>query len=281
MLSRYQTNEKSRPVGNRRQRVFRTFRYFDEASRDPPIPLDDPWTRAYHDSGQLLASGINHRAKGREDQQPVKLQIIVGSTRPERAADRVAPWVVASAGAHQAFDVELLDLRDWPLPFFGESRATLGDIADPTYSDPIVKQWNQKIRAADAYIIVTPEYNHTVPGALKNALDTVWMSFAFRNKPVGFVAYSGGPVGGARAVEHLALIAVEAELVPMRNTVLIAQVQSAFGDDGQPVNPMTTHAMNILLDDVAWWGGHLARARAEGQLPPAIFRRPPVPQGQR
>ena len=114
----------------------------------------------------------------------LKLQVIIGSTRPTRAADRVAPWVVDRASAHPAFDVEVLDLRDWPLPMFAEHLGTIGDFNDPTYSNPLVRRWNHKIKEADAYLVITPEYNHSVPGVLKNAIDSVWVSLAFRNKPI-------------------------------------------------------------------------------------------------
>ena len=157
-----------------------------------------------------------------------RLQIIIGSTRPTRAADRVAPWVIDRATAHGGFEVEVLDLRDWPLPMFGEHMGTIGDFQNPTYSDPIVKRWNQKINEAEAYLVVTPEYNHSIPGVLKNAIDSVFVSFAFRNKPLATVGYSGGIAGGVRAIEHLAQIAVEAELVPLRSSVIIPQVVEAF-----------------------------------------------------
>lgn len=131
---------------------------------------------------------------------------------------------------------------------------------------------NRKIEEADGYLFITPEYNHSVPAVLKNAIDSVFLSFAFRNKPAGFVAYSGGPVGGARAVEHPAQIAVEVEMVPLRNTVLLAGVQSAFGPDGNPGNPLTSAALTILLDDLGWWARALANARAAGQLKPGGVR---------
>ena len=201
-----------------------------------------------------------------------KLQVIIGSTRPERAADLVAPWVVRRAREHGGFEVEVLDLRDWPLPMFQETRQTIGDMADPTYSDPIVRRWNRKIAEADAYLFITTEYNHSVPGVLKNAIDNVFVSFAFRNKPAGFIGYSGGIAAGVRAVEHLAHMAIEAELVPLRNTVLIGQVGSAFDEAGSPKNPMTESALTILLEDLTWWAGLLQRARAEGQVAPASVR---------
>jgi NAD(P)H-dependent FMN reductase len=201
-----------------------------------------------------------------------KLQVIVGSTRTERQADHVARWVNNRAAAHGAFDVEMLDLRDWPLPMFAEGIQTVGDFANPTYSDPLVKRWNQKIAEADAYVFITPEYNHSIPAVLKNAIDSVFVSFAFRNKPAAFVGYSGGQIGGARAVEHLAQIAIEAELVPLRNTVLLSTVQRAFLPDGAPVDALSNVALQIALDDLAWWAAALRPARAAGQLAPGGMR---------
>src|SRR5580658_3783481 len=185
-----------------------------------------------------------------------RLQIIVGSTRPERQAEPVIRWVVGRASAHK-FEVQPLDLREWPLPMFAEGMKTVGDFANPTYSVPIVKLWNQKVAEADAYVFITPEYNHSIPAVLKNAIDSVFVSFAFRNKPAAFIGYSAGAVGGARAVEHLAHIAIEAEMAPLRNTVLIADVTKAFASDGTPTNPLANAALDIALEDLAWWSAAL------------------------
>ena len=201
-----------------------------------------------------------------------KLLVIVGSTRPTRSADLVMPWLTEKVSGHEAFDAEIVDLLDWPLPMFAEHFGTIGDISDPTYSEPLVKAWNNKIKSADAYVIVTPEYNHSVPGGLKNAIDTVWVSFGFRNKPVAFVGYSGGQAAGVRAIEHLAHIFVEAEAVPVRNSVLIPFVRDAFDEQGQPVNSITNAAADVMLDDLAWWSAALEKARAEGELTPGSFR---------
>jgi NAD(P)H-dependent FMN reductase len=201
----------------------------------------------------------------------LKLQIIVGSTREGRQADAVVKWLVPVAKAHGAFEVELLDLREWPLPFFQETLATVGDFKNPTYSLPIVKQWNQKIGEGDAYLFVTAEYNHSVPGVLKNALDSVFVSFGFRNKPAGMVGYSNGAAGGARAVEHLAQIGFEADMHCLRDTVLLPRVQEAFGKDGAPTDPMVAAALKVTLDDLAWWGALLKAARPT-QLVPGGFR---------
>lgn len=200
------------------------------------------------------------------------LKIITSTTRPGRAADKVLPWLVDRLSADDRFDVELLDLRDWKLPMFQETPDTIGDRNDPTYSDPVVRDWNRKVGEGEAFVVVTAEYNHSVPGELKNAIDNVFVSQAFRNKPIGFVGYSGGPVGGARAVEHLAHIFIEAEAAPLRNAVLIGAVGAAFDEDDQPTNVITQAALNVMKDDLAWWGSALANARAEGQLLPGNAR---------
>jgi NAD(P)H-dependent FMN reductase len=201
-----------------------------------------------------------------------KLLVIIGSTRPTRAADFVIPWLTGKVSQHAAFDAEIVDLRDWPLPVFAEHFGTIGDFNDPTYSEPVVKTWNSKIKSADAYVILTPEYNHSVPGGLKNAIDSVWVSFGFRNKPVACVSYAGGQTGGVRAIEHLAHVFIEAEAAPIRNSVVIPYVRDAFDSDGQPKNPVMNAAADIMLDDLAWWSAALERARAAGELTPGSFR---------
>jgi NAD(P)H-dependent FMN reductase len=201
-----------------------------------------------------------------------KLQVIIGSTRPSRAADLVAPWVIDRAQSHGGFDVEVLDLRDWPLPMFAETFETIGDFNNPTYSTPVVRSWNQKIAEADAYLVITPEYNHSVPAVLKNAIDSVFVSFAFRNKPIAVVGYSGGISGGVRAIEHLAQIAVEAEMMPLRTVTILPQVFEAFDADHRPVNPVADISLRTALDDLKWWSEILEIARENGQLPPAAFR---------
>lgn len=202
----------------------------------------------------------------------LKLKIIIASTRPTRMADRVAPWVVESATSHGAFDVEVLDLRDWPLPMFQEHIGTIGDFNDPMYSEPIVREWNRKLKGADALLVITAEYLHSIPGVLKNAFDNVFVSYALRNKPIAAVGYSIGVAAGVRAVEHLFDVAIESEMVPLRDTVLISRVESAFDDQGVPNDFPMRIAMSIMLDDLAWWGELLSYGRSKGELPPAAFR---------
>jgi len=219
-----------------------------------------------------MSSENKHVADNAGEVHLSKLQIIIGSTRPTRSADLVHPWITKTATAQSALEVEVLDLVDWPLPFFSEHFGTIGDINDPSYSAPILKAWKKKIKEGDAYIFVTPEYNHSITGVLKNAFDSVWASNGFRNKPIAIVGYSAGIGGGIRAVEHLAQIAVEAEAVPLRNTVIIPFVGEAFDEAGQPKSSFTRVCLDVLLDDVAWWSTALKQARTAGELTPGRFR---------
>ncbi|HLH28217.1 MAG TPA: NAD(P)H-dependent oxidoreductase, partial [Acidimicrobiales bacterium] len=145
------------------------------------------------------------------------------------------------------------------------------DPKDPTYSDPVVRDWNRKVAEGDAYIVLTTEYNHSVPGVLKNALDNVFVSYALRHKPVAAVSYSSGIAAGIRAIEHLAHMVIEADGVPLRNTVVIPFVGAAFAD-GVPKDPMTDIAMEVMLEDLAWWAKVMTAARAAGEPPPGNVR---------
>jgi NAD(P)H-dependent FMN reductase len=202
----------------------------------------------------------------------LNVKLIIGSTREGRSADLVSPWVIRSLQARQDLTVEVLDLRNWDLPMFRETFATVGDPHDPTFSSPLVKEWNAKIGSGDAYLFLTPEYNHSVPAVLKNAIDSVFATFGFRNKPFGCVAYSGAIAGGSRAVEHLAHIGIEAEMVPLRNNLLFPRVGDAFDEVGEPKDPMANLVLSIFLDDLVWWGDALRVARERSVLPPAFFR---------
>ncbi len=202
----------------------------------------------------------------------LKLHVIIGSTRDGRNADAVSRWMMPIVQSRQDFNVEILDLRDWPLPLFQETIASVGDFKDPTYSNPVVKRWNVKIAEADAYVFVTPEYNHSIPAVLKNAIDSVFFSFAFRHKPVAYVAYSLGLTGGVRCVEHLSQVMLETEAVSVRTPTLVPTVTSSFDTEGQPLNPAINFTLNVMLDDLAWMGNALKTARGAGEPPPAAIR---------
>src|SRR5204863_325199 len=144
----------------------------------------------------------------------------VGSTRKERFGERPAKWIFEEAkkraeASDGAIDVELLDLRDYPLPFFDEP-ASPSSIKEP-YTNPEVAKWTAKIADGDAFIVVTPEYNHGYPAVLKNAMDYVYKEW--NKKVMGFVAY--GSVGGSRSVEQLRAVAIELQMAPLPKAIHI------------------------------------------------------------
>lgn len=202
----------------------------------------------------------------------LKLQLIVGSTREGRNAGAVLNWLLPAIQKMPGFALDVLDLRDWPLPMFQETVETVGDPRNPAYSDPLVKRWNQKIGEGDAYLIVTPEYNHGIPAVLKNAIDSVFFSYGFRHKPVAFVGYSLGVAAGVRAVEHLQHVMIEAEALPVRTQTLVPFVATAFDPSGQPTNPALEIGLRVMLEDLAWLGNALQVARAGGVHQPPTLR---------
>jgi len=159
-------------------------------------------------------------------------------------------------------DAEILDLRDYPMPFFDEPVSTSSK-KEPFKNEAVAK-WTAKIAEADAYVIIAPEYNHSMPAVLKNALDYVYQEW--NNKPLGFVSY--GSVMGARSVEQLRLIAVELQLVPIRNTVHVPVdvLVKAAGWAG-PADPSVLSTLDDkakgLLEQLTWWGNALKVARAK------------------
>ena len=178
-----------------------------------------------------------------------RIPIILGSTRDDRRGHLVADWLLTHVQQHPAITTEVIDLRDWPLPFFNESPARGG------YSDPIVGRWIERIGAADGYIIISPEYNHSFSGVLKNALDTGLR--AWRDKPVGFVAYGGETTGGARAVEQLKLVAVELGMAPIRHDIVLPSIGRQFDEAGDLRDKAIEAKVPPFLDLLVAWSGAL------------------------
>ncbi len=164
----------------------------------------------------------------------------------------------AIAEQRQDLRAELVDLRDWDLPFL--STPVPPAMAPP--SDPLTQRWEAKVAEADGYVLVTPEYNHGYPAALKNALDHVFGPW--HRKPVSFVSY-GGPGGGLRAVEQLRQVVVELEMVPLRHQVAIPRAYLAFDDEGALRDAWHVADAGRLLDELAWWSATLRAARAGAQ----------------
>lgn len=184
----------------------------------------------------------------------IKIGIILGSTRPNRNGEQVARWVldIASRRADTAF--ELVDLRDHPLPHLDEPLPpSLG-----RYHNEHTKQWADKIASFDGFVMVTPEYNHSTSGVLKNAIDYLFAEW--NNKAVGFVSY--GSAGGARAVEHLRLIAGELQMADVRQQVTLSLVTEFENFSVFKPGDYNLTALDALLDQVVAWSTALAPLRA-------------------
>jgi NAD(P)H-dependent FMN reductase len=184
-----------------------------------------------------------------------KVGIIVGSVRQGRFADHPAKWIHEVAGARDDIEVELLDLRDWPMPFFNEATS-------PAYGpskNEVALRWQKKVASLDGFIIVTSEYNRGPPASLKNALDYAYSEW--NKKPVGFVAYGG--VGGARAVEQLRLNCIELQMAPIRAAVHIQlPVYLAVLKEGKSLKEFEDVLMpGTMLDQLVWWTNALKAAR--------------------
>jgi NAD(P)H-dependent FMN reductase len=144
----------------------------------------------------------------------VKIQVIIGSTRQGRYSEKPAQWIFGEL-KKQEVDAELVDLRDYPLPFYNEPVSPLR--LNGQYPNPDVMKWSNKVKEADAYIIVAPEYNHGYTAVLKNAIDHLYPEW--NHKPVGFLSY--GSVGGARVIEQMRLVAIELQMLPIKNSIHI------------------------------------------------------------
>jgi NAD(P)H-dependent FMN reductase len=192
----------------------------------------------------------------------LKIAVIISSTRPTRFGDKPAQWIADFANKRGDIEAEIVDLRDYDLPLFDEMASNLWM---PSVGEAAIK-WQNKISEFDGYIFVTAEYNRSITGALKNALDQAYINW--NKKPFGAVGY--GAVGGARAVEHLRTIGVELQMVPVRSAVHIG------GSDFFAVHPLggqnksisdiegnLAAGANDMLDQIAWWGNATKAARTE------------------
>lgn len=190
-----------------------------------------------------------------------RVAVIIGSTRDSRFADKPAAWTYELARQRSDWEVELVDIRAFDLPLFNEKASNLWMPSE----DPRAVAWQDKLATFDAFIFVTAEYNRSVTGSLKNALDQAYKEWV--RKPAAVVGY--GSTGAARAAEHLRTIAIELQMVPIRYGVHIQ------GADFMKVHPMGANAAmseieaNILpgaramLDDLDWWTHATMAARAQ------------------
>jgi NAD(P)H-dependent FMN reductase len=189
-----------------------------------------------------------------------RIQAILGSTRPGRFGEKAAAWIIDRLAAREDLEAELVDLRDYPMPFYEQDRP-------PAYGHreypPEVASWAEKVDQADGYLVITPEYNHGYPAVLKNALDQVFPEL--NRKPVAFAGY--GNSGGARAIEQLRLVAVELELAPLRHAVHILpalMIPAMQAEDPFDIELFASldDRLDMAATDLVWWANALAQARA-------------------
>jgi NAD(P)H-dependent FMN reductase len=182
--------------------------------------------------------------------------IVVGSTRQDRFSERAAAWFQKIAVQRTDFSVEVVDLRDYPMPFFDEP-------ASPAWMPPknhVVERWAAKLAELDGFVFVTPEYNHGYSAVLKNALDYAFQQF--NRKPAAFVGYGG--VGAARAIEQLRMVAVELQMAPIPKSVNIGMAEFlSIWQQGKDFAdfPHLEQAAVALLDDLSWWSRTLQTGR--------------------
>ncbi|SIR97704.1 NADPH-dependent FMN reductase [Microbacterium sp. RURRCA19A] len=189
----------------------------------------------------------------------IKIGVILGSTRPGRNGEAVANWVLEHAAARTEATYELVDLKDYPLPHLDEPVSASFGI----YQHEHTRQWAAKIAEFDGYIFVTPEYNHSTSGVLKNAID--YLAKEWNNKALGIVSYGGA--GGVRAAEHLRLIAGELQLADVRQQVtlsLMTEFDWSRGPENVTFTPSEYSLGNLQTQfaQVEAWAAALAPLRA-------------------
>ena len=188
------------------------------------------------------------------------ISVIVGSTRQGRFSEKPAQWIFQRLKNRGGVDARLLDLRDFPMPFFDQP-VPPGMPGRPAYENEVVKKWTAEIARSDGFIFVTPEYNYGPSAVLKNALD--WVYPEWNRKAAAFVSY--GSAMGARGVQQLRLTAIELQLAPVRSSVYIpvatlwAHFQS--GDVNAGLTELEATA-KTMIDDLLWWTEALKAARA-------------------
>jgi NAD(P)H-dependent FMN reductase len=184
----------------------------------------------------------------------IRIGIILGSTRPGRNGEAVARWVLDVAKQRSDAEYELVDIAEYNLPHLDEAMPpSMGQ-----YERPHTKAWAEKIASFDGYVFVTPEYNHSTSGALKNAIDFLYSEW--NNKAAGFVSY--GSVGGTRAVEHLRLVMGELQVADVRAQVALSLYTDFENFSQFAPDPMHAEVLGRVLDQVVAWSNALATVRA-------------------
>ncbi|MGQ5634584.1 MULTISPECIES: NADPH-dependent FMN reductase [unclassified Streptomyces] len=188
---------------------------------------------------------------------PLRVAVIVGSVREGRQGRAVADWFLATAAGDTGLDLDVIDLAGTELPLV---LPEWGGTPSPE-AVAALREVSPRLAAADAFVVVTPEYNHSFPASLKNFID--WHHAEWRAKPVGFVSY-GGLGGGLRAVEQLRLVFAELHATTVRDSVSLHGPWSGLGEDGTPRDAaVCAGAAKGMLGQLGWWGRALRAARAE------------------
>jgi NAD(P)H-dependent FMN reductase len=187
-----------------------------------------------------------------------RIGIIAASVREGRRGFAFAQWIHGLTGKRDSVTAELIDLRDWPLgPYDHKGVPTM---AEASYAEGTLPQrWRDLVRGLDAFIWVSPEYNHGYPGQLKNAIDWLWP--AWNHKPVAFVTYGGG-ANGARAAEQLACVAMEVRMIPLRDQVNLRLMGLALDEHGMPTDEFYGKRAASMLDELVWFSQVMREARA-------------------
>ena len=185
----------------------------------------------------------------------LKVAIITGSTRPGRKSETVARWVHKIAESRGDAEFELVDIKEYALPLFDEPVSPMFG----QYSNDHTKVWSAKIASFDAFVFVTPEYNHSTSGALKNAIDYLYKEW--NNKAAGFVSYGGA--GGTRAVEHLRLVMGELMVADVRAQVALSLFTDFENFSVFKPAPQQEKSVHAMLDQVIAWGGALRPLREQ------------------
>ena len=188
------------------------------------------------------------------------ISVIVGSTREGRFSEKPAKWILQHLMKRKGVDARLLDLRDFPMPFF-DQQATPATPDRPPYKNEVVQRWTAAIARSDGFIFVTPEYNYGTSAVLKNAID--WVYPEWNRKAAAFVSY--GSAMGARAVQQLRETLIEVQAASVRSSVHIpvATLWAHYtGGDVEAGLAELEAPAGALIDDLLWWTGALKAARA-------------------
>jgi NAD(P)H-dependent FMN reductase len=188
------------------------------------------------------------------------ISVIVGSTREGRFSEKPARWILRHLKKRDGVDAWLLDLRDFPMPFFDQP-ATPAMPGRPPFEHEVVRKWTAAIAQSDGFVFVTPEYNYGPAAVLKNAID--WVYPEWKRKAACFVSY--GSAGGARSVQQLRETAIELQLAPIRSSVHIpvATLMAHYkGGDVEAGLVALDAPAEAMIDDLLWWTAALKTAQA-------------------